>query len=243
VTSELSSASGSGVVTEDGASYVPQVAIDLQTAPVVPPGAFPHGGGGEGKYVAEICGWSVKLSLAESAATIAEYAAKQEAELGDDPAWGGRYTAKQALKIADALEEEANNIEKALEDGVGGLVGYGGQDSSDSPVAKFIEAGVDLDRQAADKLRECAGKVKKPVHSKYLGQSVQLYGVCSFEWEERAWLGFQILTLIRIEPCWQTAYEVSIYENSWAAYECSSGRYLPPSVGKRFKIQKVYKGH
>ncbi len=37
---------GSGVATEGGASYVPQVASGLQTAPIVPPGAFPNGSSG-----------------------------------------------------------------------------------------------------------------------------------------------------------------------------------------------------
>jgi hypothetical protein len=37
---------GSGVATQSGASYVPQVARALQTAPVVPPGAFPNGSSG-----------------------------------------------------------------------------------------------------------------------------------------------------------------------------------------------------
>jgi YD repeat-containing protein len=34
---------GSGVSTQGGATYVPQVARSLQTAPVIPPGAFPNG--------------------------------------------------------------------------------------------------------------------------------------------------------------------------------------------------------
>jgi tripartite motif-containing protein 71 len=79
VSSELSSSSSSGVATQSGASYVPQVARDLQTAPVVPPGAFPNGSGTGEKYVAEIPGWATELANAESAATLAEYAAKQEA--------------------------------------------------------------------------------------------------------------------------------------------------------------------
>jgi DNA-binding beta-propeller fold protein YncE len=75
VSTELSS----GVATQGGASYVPQVARDLQTAPVVPPGAFPDGQGTGSQYDSEIPGWYISLSNAESAATIAEYTAKQEA--------------------------------------------------------------------------------------------------------------------------------------------------------------------
>ncbi len=69
----------SGTATKGGASYVPQVARNLQTAPVVPPGAFPNGTGTGSQYDSEIPGWYISLSNAESAATIAEYAAKQEA--------------------------------------------------------------------------------------------------------------------------------------------------------------------
>jgi hypothetical protein len=71
---------GSGTSTEGGASYVPQVARSLQTAPVVPPGAFPNGQGTGSQYGSEIPGWYISLSSAESAETVIEYAAKLEAE-------------------------------------------------------------------------------------------------------------------------------------------------------------------
>ena len=69
----------SGVATKGGGSYVPQVARDLQTAPVVPPGAFPNGQGTGSQYESEIPGWYISLSSAESAETVIEYAAKQAA--------------------------------------------------------------------------------------------------------------------------------------------------------------------
>jgi hypothetical protein len=71
---------GTGTVTQGGASYVPQIARNLQTAPVVPPGAFPNGQGTGSENTAEIPGWSTALANAESAATLAEYITKQEAE-------------------------------------------------------------------------------------------------------------------------------------------------------------------
>jgi YD repeat-containing protein len=69
---------GTGVSTEGGMSYVPQIARNLQTAPVVPPGAFPNGQGTGSQKDSEIPGWYITLSNQESAATIAEYTAKQE---------------------------------------------------------------------------------------------------------------------------------------------------------------------
>jgi hypothetical protein len=53
---------GTGVTTQAGASYVPQVARDLQGAPPIPPGAFPNGHGTEEQHGAEISGWSIALS-------------------------------------------------------------------------------------------------------------------------------------------------------------------------------------
>jgi YD repeat-containing protein len=73
VATELST----GISTQGGASYVPQIARYMQTAGVVPPGAFPNGQGTGSPYTAEIPGWSTALANAESAATIAEYAARQ----------------------------------------------------------------------------------------------------------------------------------------------------------------------
>ncbi len=45
---------GTGIATKGGASYVPQVARDLQTAPVIPPGAMPNGIAGGTQYTATI---------------------------------------------------------------------------------------------------------------------------------------------------------------------------------------------
>ena len=75
VSTELSS----GVSTQGGASYVPQVARDLQTEPVVAPGAFPEGAGTGAAYVPTISGWSIALSETQSTEVIAEYSAEQEA--------------------------------------------------------------------------------------------------------------------------------------------------------------------
>ena len=71
---------GTGTITQGGASYVPQVARDLQTAPVVPPGAFPDGSGTGSEASSEIPGWFTKLSGEESAATGAAYQKKLEEE-------------------------------------------------------------------------------------------------------------------------------------------------------------------
>ena len=82
---------GSGASIQSGASYVPQIARSLQTASIVPPGAFPNGQGTGSQYKSEIPGWYINLSSQEAENTQAEYAAKQKAReeevifSGNDP--------------------------------------------------------------------------------------------------------------------------------------------------------------
>lgn len=68
----------SGPVWSPRVAHVPQVARDLQTAQVIPPGAFPNGQGTGEQYGSEIPGWYNSLSTQESAATLAAWTAKQE---------------------------------------------------------------------------------------------------------------------------------------------------------------------
>jgi len=111
----VSTAFSSGIVNEGGASYVPQLAQSLQTAPVVPPGAFPNGQGTGDKYVSEIPGWIIAVRNAESTDLMEEYLAKQEAlnqaateaalnEVGEGEDPTNWYYAGQAEELAQKLE-------------------------------------------------------------------------------------------------------------------------------------------
>jgi len=57
---------GAGVATQGGASYVPQLARAVQTAPVVPPGAFPNGAPGT-EYTAAVSPSEYKFAEEEAA--------------------------------------------------------------------------------------------------------------------------------------------------------------------------------
>lgn len=106
---------GSGVSTESGTSYVPQVARDLQTAPVVPPGAFPNGSPGT-QYTATVS--PATLAFAQEEATKvwqraeAERQRAQEEEAcradpescSEDPSWSGDVSIAAAEAISGALE-------------------------------------------------------------------------------------------------------------------------------------------
>ncbi len=128
VATEPSFASGASI--DEGASYVPQVAKDLQTEPIVPPGAFPDGRGTESTYMSEIPGWYIKQSEEESAATLAEYAAKQEALRREaeaaaaaaeleasavDPYEWAMLTEDQGLAFAEDLKRRAENANLAAD--------------------------------------------------------------------------------------------------------------------------------
>jgi tripartite motif-containing protein 71 len=67
---------GSGVATQSGASYVPQVARALQTAPVIPPGAFPDGSSGTQFTAAPVT--AAAIAAAQEIAT--QFWQKAEAE-------------------------------------------------------------------------------------------------------------------------------------------------------------------
>ena len=104
VSSELPS---SGVVTQGGSSYVPQVARSLQTAPVIPPGACPDGCGSGGTYVA-----LVPVGLAAGAAATADQAVAEAAA---------------ALQKAEQREAEINAKLALVGSGAGsGSPGEGG---------------------------------------------------------------------------------------------------------------------
>jgi YD repeat-containing protein len=106
----------SGVATKDGMSYVPQIALNLQTAPVTPPGAFPDGSGPGSPYVATISAATLASAEAEGKQTFAEVeAARQKAleeeeklatEGTDDPE--GLATFKTTEEIYAELIKESN---------------------------------------------------------------------------------------------------------------------------------------
>jgi DNA-binding beta-propeller fold protein YncE len=137
VSTELSS----GVSTQGGASYVPQIARDLQTAPVVPPGAFPDGQGTGSQYESEIPGWYISLSSQESANTLAEYAAKQL--LSDDPDTWIVMGREELLGLVKELEHDSQLVEEnaLVAEAVGSWVGnlVGGGAAAYSAIATMVE--------------------------------------------------------------------------------------------------------
>jgi hypothetical protein len=146
----------SGTATKGGASYVPQVARDLQTAPVVPPGAFPNGSGTGSENTAVIPGWSTALANAESAATLAEYTVEQEAlrkKAEQEALETNERIAAERAEMEQIVAEEhpapaeggAEEVEETL--GVGFKVGSG-----NASEAKYFDHEIEVSKFIAGEL-------------------------------------------------------------------------------------------
>ncbi len=78
-----------GITSQGGASYIPQIAKDLQTAPIVPPGQFPDGAGSGSPYTSTISAAEITSSEAESRQYVEEVeAARQKAKIEEEEARG-----------------------------------------------------------------------------------------------------------------------------------------------------------
>ena len=115
-----SAAFGTGVSTQGGASYVPQIARDLQSAPVIPPGAFPNGMGDGETYTATISAAEIASSDTTAEQVFAEAEASRQAAqrqgaeaacVADpeacsfDPApWEFRLSPDVAMLISEAID-------------------------------------------------------------------------------------------------------------------------------------------
>ncbi len=155
---------GTGIATQGGASYIPQVARDLQTAPIIPPGAFPNGHGSGEEYTptistgalasaeaiatqlyaeAEAARQEAKRREAEETCAIAsECVQREEGELVDPE---GLASYKRTLQRAKELEKDARN---------GFLIGL----AVDVVVDGAAETGAEYASQlieAAQHLKEC----------------------------------------------------------------------------------------
>lgn len=108
-----------GIATEGGASYVPQIGRRIQTASVVPPGAFPDGSGPGAPEETVLPGWISTINEKESAAVLEEWAAFQEAIVrasitASDPApLVYHLTDSESFKLAENIAESLN-LEKEM---------------------------------------------------------------------------------------------------------------------------------
>jgi hypothetical protein len=141
---------GSGVATQGGASYVPQVARALQTAAVVPPGAFPNGSPGTQFTAAPVTAGAI--AGAQEIAT--QFWQRAEAE---------RQKAKE--------EEERKQLEECRAEGGCGALGPGEEEFGD-PIHCWIDGQLSISEDGHQALFTASGSC-----SQGLPQGTWLY-VC-----------------------------------------------------------------
>jgi sugar lactone lactonase YvrE len=83
ISSELPS---SGTVTQDGGSYVPQIARSLQPEGIVPPGAYPNGSGPGGPYITHESPESIQSGVEASGNTLKLWEAEKQKEQEEEAA-------------------------------------------------------------------------------------------------------------------------------------------------------------
>ena len=105
-----------GVITQAGASYVPQLALTAQTEPVIPPGAAPNGVMATQAYCPPELPWANESGDEGAENTVAQQRAKElEAEealyggTGDPSVWG-LLTGKEANEFIAGLRQEIGII-------------------------------------------------------------------------------------------------------------------------------------
>ena len=197
----------SGAIIAHGASYVPQVARTLQTAPITPPGAHPFGVGETNPYSREISAAVLASAEAEAQQAFAEAEAARQAALlamigaEEDPE--GILTGKGALKFAEALDTEARAIKIAAGNGLGSMPGTG-QDAADI-LTELLENGAETEEGGADLLRKCYADVHNgwwiTIGKGIFKQKFFQTGVCYYDYKWRPLLGFTIVTQIKVAIC------------------------------------------
>ncbi len=164
---------GTGIATQGGASYIPQVARDLQTAPVVPPGAFPEGIGGGTQLTVTIS--SAELVSTQAVATQIF----QEAE-----------ASRQEARAREA--EEAAKLEKEESDGDPGPEIYrlevGQVESEPVASAAYYRKFVLTPDEALDAARAVTsihyGVIKAPFFPQWANEI--LHSMPGFDWDKLA---------------------------------------------------------
>jgi YD repeat-containing protein len=151
---------GTGVITEAGATYVPQVARTLQTEQVIPPGAAPNGVMDTEACQPSELSWANESGREGATDTLAQQRALElEAALALTIDPEGLLTGKEALGLAGELHKSVENIEGYLENGTAcNEYDFGGMATCE----ERLNSGITQDKTLASKLEECYYQVHNP---------------------------------------------------------------------------------
>ncbi len=154
----------SGVSTQGGASYVPQVARELQVETPIPPGAFPNGEGSGAPYVTTLSALAIESGNYAAANTLAAAVAAREAA------------------AAEAAAREAE--EKAMEGAGEGEEEGGGESIEITVPTNLVIVGSGSAHAASSGEIICESKVDYPHNSKHKPGTVNVEATleCSDSW-------------------------------------------------------------
>ncbi len=161
-----------GVITQTGATYVPQLARTAETEGVIPPGAAPNGVMATEAYCPPEVPWANESGNVGAENTVAQQRAKErEAEEalyagGSDPSDWGLLTGHEAMEFAQELRRAALAVKV-----------YGERTCPNAVCEKAAEADVEADTNLAVGLEYCSHHVKEG-HRKYKGKTYTTTRVC-----------------------------------------------------------------
>jgi YD repeat-containing protein len=158
---------GTGVITEAGASYVPQVARTLQTEQVIPPGAAPNGVMETEAYCPPELPWANQSGNEGAANTLAEQRALEEVTGTAADPWG-LLTGEEAREFAAEFNGWAKDVENFLENA----------EHCDAECETAGEADIKADKWYANGLEICHHEVHNPTYRKYNGKTYETTYVC-----------------------------------------------------------------
>jgi YD repeat-containing protein len=158
---------GTGVITEAGASYVPQVARTLQTEQAIPPGAAPNGVMDTEAYCPPELPWANQSGNEGAANTLAEQRALEVVTGTAADPWG-LVTGEEAREFAAEFNGWANDVENFLENA----------EHCDAECEAAGEADIKADKWYAKGLEVCHHEVHNPTYRKYNGKTYETTYVC-----------------------------------------------------------------
>jgi tripartite motif-containing protein 71 len=157
-----------GVITQAGATYVPQLAQTLQTEQVIPPGAAPNGTGPGELYTPPGLSSQDINGINEGATdTLAEQKALELVTGTASDPWG-LLTGEEAREFAAEFTGWANDVENFLENA----------EHCDAICEEAGKADIKSDRWIAGGLEECHHQVHNPTYRKYDGKTYETTYVC-----------------------------------------------------------------
>lgn len=158
---------GTGVISEAGSTYVPQLARTLQTEQVTPPGAAQNGVMATEAYCPPELGWANQSGNEGAANTLAEQRALEFVIGTSSDPWG-LLTGEEAREFAAEFNGWAEDIDNFLKNA----------EHCDAECEEAGTADIKADKRMAQGLEECHRQVHNPNHIEYNEKTYEQTKTC-----------------------------------------------------------------